>query len=100
LMRALWTAATSGLAIGLVSVSALASEPSSSGDLGRIGDPCTPVSAPIVTTFFVEGCTSPFGLCTRGEIASGVLAGTTRFAVVALAPGDSPELLLYTGELV
>jgi len=94
-------AATSGLAIGLVSVSALASEPSSSGDLGRsIGDPCSPVSAPIVTAFFVEGCTSPFGLCTRGEIASGVLAGTTRFAVVALAPGDSPELLLYTGELV
>ena len=89
-MRATWTAAISGLAIGLVSVSARAS------DL----DPCTPVNAPIVTAFFVEGCTSPFGVCTQGEIAAGVLAGTTRFAVVALEPGDSPELLLYTGELV
>jgi hypothetical protein len=100
-MRATWTAAISGLAIGLVSVSARASELSSSGDFaGSIGDPCTPVNAPIVTTFFLEGCTSPFGLCTQGEIASGVLAGTTRFAVVGLEPGDSPELLLYTGELV
>jgi len=89
-MRATWTAAISGLAIGLVSVSARAS------DL----DPCTPVNAPIVTTYFVEGCTSLFGVCTEGEIPSGVLAGTTRFAVVSIEPGDSPELLLYTGELV
>jgi len=94
-------AAISGLAIGLVSVSAPASELSSSGDLGgSIGDPCTPVNAPIVTAFFLEGCTSLFGVCTQGEIFSGVLAGTTRFAVIALEPGDSPELLLYTGELV
>jgi hypothetical protein len=100
-MRATWIAAISGLAIGLVSVSARAGELASSGDSGGwIGDPCTPVNAPIVTAFFLEGCTSPFGLCTQGEIASGVLAGTTRFAVVALQPGDSPELLLYTGELV
>ena len=94
-------AAISGLAIGLVSVSAPASELSSSGDLGgSIGDPCTPVNAPIVTAFFLEGCLSPVGVCTQGEIASGVLAGTTRFAVVALEPGDPSELLLYTGELV
>jgi hypothetical protein len=78
------------LAIGLVSVSARAS--------GL--DPCTPVNAPIVTTYFVEGCTSPFGVCTEGEIPSGVLAGTTRFGVVGIEPGDSPELLLYTGVLV
>jgi len=94
-------AAISGLAIGLVSVSARASEPASSGDFATsIGDLCVPVNAPIVTTFFLEGCTSLFGLCTQGEIPSGVLAGTTRFGVVGLEPGDSPELLLYTGELV
>jgi hypothetical protein len=94
-MRATWIAAISGLA--MVSVSARAELASGRG---LIGDPCTPVNAPIVTAFFVEGCTSPFGVCTQGEIAAGVLAGTTRFAVVALEPGDSPELLLYTGELV
>ena len=85
-MRATWTAAISGLAIGLVSVSARAS------DL----DPCTPVNAPIVTRYVVEGCKS---VCTEGEIPSGVLEGTTRFAVVSIEPGDS-GVLLYTGELV
>ena|SRR5205085_9762993 len=61
---------------------------------------CVSVRDPIVTTFFLDGCTSPFGLCTEGNIASGVLAGTTQFSVLSLGPGDSPELLLYTGQLV
>jgi hypothetical protein len=54
----------------------------------------------IITTFFVEGCTSPIGLCTEGTIPYGLLAGTTRFTVLALDPGDSADLLLYTGALV
>jgi hypothetical protein len=51
--------------------------------------------APIVTTFFTEGCTSPVGFCTEGTIPSGPLAGTTRFSVLSLTPVESAELLLY-----
>jgi len=61
---------------------------------------CVSVRDPIVTTFFVDGCMSPFGLCTEGIIPSGPLAGTTQFSVLSLAPGDLPELLDYTGVLV
>jgi hypothetical protein len=55
---------------------------------------------PISTSYFLAGCTSPVGLCTAGAIGSGLLAGTTRFTVLTLAPGPSPYELLYTGELV
>jgi len=63
-------------------------------------DVCSPVNAPIVTSFFLDGCTSPFGICTQGNIDSGPLAGKTRFAVESLLPGPLPELLLYGGMLV
>ena len=63
-------------------------------------DACKQVDAPISTSYFLAGCTSPVGLCTAGTIGSGLLAGTTRFTVLTLAPGPSPYDLLYTGELV
>src|ERR1700737_1295049 len=63
-------------------------------------DACKQVDAPISTSYFLAGCTSPVGLCTAGTIGSGVLAGTTRFTVLTLAPGASPYELLYPGELV
>lgn len=62
-------------------------------------DACTSVDAPIATFFFVDGCTSPVGLCTRGSIASGPLQGTTRFEVLTLGPGPIPNTLVYTGAL-
>jgi hypothetical protein len=63
-------------------------------------DACKQVDAPISTSYFLAGCTSPVGLCTAGTIGSGLLAGTTRFTVLTLAPGPSPYDLVYTGELV
>ena len=63
-------------------------------------DSCEKVDTTIVTTFFVAGCTSPVGVCTQGVIASGPLAGTTRFTALTLAPGPTPDVLVYTGELV
>lgn len=90
-------AAISILTVGLVPLSALAGAgtgtPASDGE-------CVSIRAPIVTTFFLDGCTSPFGLCTQGVIPSGPLAGTTQFSVLSLGPGELPELLLYGGVLV
>jgi len=42
---------------------------------------CQVFSAPIVTSFFVDGCASPFGICTAGSIDGGLLGGSTTFAV-------------------
>jgi hypothetical protein len=100
-MRA-FAAGMSGLAICLASWTAGAENGSVSDSAGeRDGDfdVCSPVNAPIVTTFFLEGCTSPFGICTQGTIESGPLEGTTSFAVLSLQPGPSPELLEYAGSL-
>src|SRR4051794_30607029 len=85
------------MAFCLSPLRALADEgdPSTTSD----DDGCEMISAPIVTTFFVEGCTSPFGLCTSGYVASGPLAGATLFSVFTVAPGDNPGDLLYTGGL-
>jgi hypothetical protein len=63
-------------------------------------DECKEVEAQITTSYFLAGCTSPVGLCTAGTVGSGLLAGTTRFIVLTLAPGPSAYELLYTGELV
>ena len=60
---------------------------------------CRAVNAPISTTFFVDGCTSPTGLCTQGTISSGALQGTTSFVDLTLQPSDSGTSLLYTGQL-
>jgi hypothetical protein len=97
-------AAIAALAVGLVSLSARADD-----DAPPIGDPgppgtndaeCTPVRAPIVTDFFVDGCDSLFGICTAGTISSGPLAGTTRFSVTSIDTVSSPDSTGYTGVLV
>ena len=90
-MQRTGTAALAGLMIGLISASASATD-----------DPekCAAVNSPITASFFVDGCTSPFGLCTAGVIPSGLLTGTTLFTVLTLQPGETPDILLYTGELV
>ena len=61
---------------------------------------CAFVNAPIVTTFFIDGCTSVFGICTAGTIDSGMLEGSTQFTLLTLGPGDLPDQLVYSGQLV
>jgi hypothetical protein len=63
-------------------------------------DGCKRVRTTIVTTFFVDGCTSPWGVCTAGTIESGLLEGTSSFQALSMSPGPSPDVILYTGELV
>jgi hypothetical protein len=101
-MRAI-AAGISGLVVCLASWTARAENGSVSDSAGEQDgdfDLCSPVNAPIVTSFFLEGCASPFGICTHGTIESGPLAGTTSFAVLSLQSASSPELLEYTGSLV
>jgi hypothetical protein len=84
-MRGLSTA-VSALATGLLASGA-----------GR-ADPCKDVDTTIVTTF--TPCApneSPFGICTEGTTASGLLAGTTRFAVQTMTGTDT--IVMYTGVL-
>ena len=65
----------------------------------RAGE-CKRVDTTIVSTFFMPGCTSPVGVCTRGTIPTGPLKGTTVFTALSIEEGPSPELLAYKGELV
>jgi hypothetical protein len=61
-------------------------------------DPCKAVDTTIVTTFTpCRPNESPVGICTEGSIASGPLAGTTRFAAQTITGSDSA--VLYTGVL-
>jgi hypothetical protein len=100
-----WTsiAAISGLLLGLASLAARADEsilPPPDDDV-RSRSHCQRVSAHIVSIFFVDGCASPVGICTQGNIETGLLAGTTSFTVLtANSPPDFPNLLQYTGEFV
>lgn len=51
---------------------------------------CKQVNAQITTSLTTEGCTSPVGLCTAGEIeGNSGLNGTTFFVADALAPGPA-----------
>jgi hypothetical protein len=84
-MRRLFTA-VSALAIGVLTAGATRA------------DPCKAVDTTIVTTF--TPCApneSPVGICTEGTIASGPLAGTTRFAVQTITGTDTG--VMYTGVL-
>jgi hypothetical protein len=98
-----WTpiAVISGFLLGFASLAARADEsilPPPDED-GRAHGNCQIVNAHIVSTFFVDGCTSPVGICTQGNIASGPLAGTTLFTVLtADSPPDFPDVLHYTGQ--
>jgi len=67
---------------------------------GARADECRDVDTTIVTTFFVTGCRSPVGICTKGEVPTGPLAGKTRFRALSVTPGAAPDILVYTGELV
>ncbi|MGZ6125495.1 MAG: hypothetical protein ACXWLR_11085 [Myxococcales bacterium] len=66
----------------------------------RADHQCTEIDSPIVTRYFVDGCTSPLGICTEGTVRIGKQQATTRFRALTVAPGPSPDVLLYTGELV
>src|SRR3954471_537889 len=63
-------------------------------------DKCKAIDTTIMTTFFVTGCESPVGVCTEGEVRSGPLKGTTRLAALTVREGPSPDVLIYTGDLV
>ena len=47
----------------------------------------------------VEGCTSPIGFCTTGQ-ASGTINGDFTFTATRFVPSDTPDVILYTGEIV
>ncbi len=65
----------------------------------RAGE-CKRVDTTIVSSFFMDGCKSPVGVCTAGVIPTGPLTGTTVFTALSIKEGPSPELLAYKGELV
>ena len=77
-----------------LSLALLASSPA------RAEHQCISVHSPIVTTYFLDGCDSPAGICTQGTVRIGRQAATTRFRALTITPGSSPDVLLYTGELV
>jgi hypothetical protein len=79
--------------LAILSIALLASPPARADD-----DDCLHVNATIVTTFFVEGCDSLFGLCTAGTVSSRRFAGTTRFVVTSIK-SISDAILVYTGVL-
>src|SRR5438309_524271 len=99
-MRCTSVAVISALAIGQVPLAARAVEPSAGETSGGEDEWCDSIDAPIVSTFFVDGCASPAGICTEGSIPSGRLAGTTVFTVLTVESGNPPNFLLYTGELL
>ena len=67
---------------------------------GARADECRDVDTTIVTTFFVAGCRSPVGICTKGEVPPGPLGGPTRFSALSVTPGALPDMIDYTGKLV
>ncbi|GAC1299861.1 MAG: hypothetical protein NVS2B9_18200 [Myxococcales bacterium] len=68
---------------------------------GARAEECQDIDTLITTTYALgPGCASPVGICTVGTIASGPLAGTTRFTALTVAQGATPYQLVYTGELV
>jgi hypothetical protein len=80
--------------VSALSIGLLASSPA------RAEQKCTVIDSPIVTRYFVQGCDSPVGICTEGTVRIGNSQGTTRFKALTITPGPSPDVLLYTGELV
>ena len=79
--------------LATLSIALLASPPARADD-----DDCLHVNATIVTTFFLDGCTSPFNFCTAGTVSGRHFTGTTRFVVTSLEP-ISDAILAYTGVL-
>lgn len=74
--------------------------------LASPGELCIPVHATINALFVTDGCSSPVGLCTAGQISGGgMLNGNTRFTALGIAPaagitGIEPDTTLsYHGVL-
>lgn len=64
-------------------------------------DGCDAIQTAIVTSYSQDpGCTSPVGVCTTGNVTYGDLGGTTQFTAMTMTQGPSPELVLYSGDLV
>jgi hypothetical protein len=62
---------------------------------------CIPIRANIVTGYSLgPDCASPVAVCTVGSVSSPRIAASTRFMALTVLPGMSPELLIYSGELV
>ena len=82
--------------LATLSIAWLASPPARADD-----DDCLHVDATIVTSYFVKGCESLFGLCTAGTVSSRRFTGTTRFVVTSIKPisDATPWILVYTGVL-
>ena len=60
-----------------------------------------PVRTTIVSTYLLgPDCASPVGVCSVGNVVSPNFAGTSRFTAMSIKPGPSPDLVLYSGELV
>jgi len=70
------------------------------GSAGARADECRNIHTRIRTS--VSACdvdfSSPVGMCTIGKVASGRLAGTTRFRALTVTP-QSEFVFLYTGDL-
>ena len=91
-MRRLSTA-VSALAIGLLASGVARANPG----VARANQ-CSAVDTTIVTTFTPCGPNeSPVGICTEGTVTSGLLAGSTRFAVQTMTGTDTR--VIYSGFL-
>ena len=91
-MRRLSTA-VSALAIGLLASGMARANPG----VARANQ-CSAVDTTIVTTFTPCGPNeSPVGICTEGTVTSGLLAGSTRFAVQTMTGTDTH--VIYSGFL-
>jgi hypothetical protein len=63
---------------------------------GAASPHCHKVKGQISVTFSIDGCTSPVGLCTQGQITGGILAGPTQYVTASLAEGAiSPDQAGY-----
>lgn len=62
---------------------------------------CKPVNGFYSSMPAPEGCASPVGFCTAGELIGG-LQGSYRFTMASAVPGDpgTPGATLYTGQSV
>ena len=70
------------------------------GSRPAAADQCFPVRTNISTAYSVSDCTSPVGVCTTGTLFSPTIGATTRFTALTVLPGLSPDVLVYSGELV
>jgi hypothetical protein len=85
-----WRTAAPALALALLLV----------GSRAAVASQCAAIRTNIVTGYALTGCTSPIGVCTTGTMSSPTLLGNTSFSARNVVQGLSPDLLVYSGELV